>query len=127
MDIKINDPINIIFNAIEIDEHIPSIKFNILIKVNKFSYSAEVNSQLWIECECFDGFINNMKTDDIAVLKDMNGFFELILNPAQGWIEWSCGKEGLDGYITLIKGREKLTNESRNALYEAFNDYPRWW
>ncbi|MEW5292010.1 hypothetical protein ABW286_23015 [Erwinia papayae] len=127
MDIEINKPINIILDVIDLDEHIPSMKFNVLIKVNKFSYSAEINSKLWIECAIFDEFIRNMKDDNVAILKDMNGFFELILNPTQNWLEWSCGKEDLDGYITSIKGREQLIDESKHALYEAFNDYPKWW
>ncbi|MBD2786473.1 hypothetical protein ID858_16495 [Xenorhabdus sp. DI] len=127
MDIEINSPINIALEVIELDEHIPSMKFNLAIRVNKFGYSSNVNSQLWVECQCFDAFVDNMRRGDIALLKDMNGSFELLLNPAQNWLEWSCAKEDLDGYVTLAKGREKLTDESKRALYEAFNDYPKWW
>ncbi|MDE1479834.1 hypothetical protein KKI90_19330 [Xenorhabdus bovienii] len=127
MDIEINSPVNITLDVIELDEHIPSMKCNVMIKVEKFGYRSDVNLQPWIECQCFDNFINNMRGDNIAVLKDMNNFFELIINPVQGWLEWSCAKEDLDGYITLAKGREKLTDESKRALYEAFNDYPKWW
>ncbi len=127
MDIEINDPINIILDVVELDEHIPSMKIDITIRVKKFNYSSDVNSQLWIECECFDKFIDNMRRDDLALLKDMNGVFELRLNPSQGWLEWSCVKEDLDGYITSAKGREKLTDESKRALYDAFNGYPKWW
>jgi hypothetical protein len=127
LDIEINDPINIILDVVELDEHIPSMKVDITIRVNKFNYSSDVNSQLWIECECFDKFIDNMRRDDLALLKDMNGVFELRLNPSQGWLEWSCAKEDLDGSITSAKGREKLTDESKRALYDAFNGYPKWW
>ncbi|MGQ8775936.1 hypothetical protein ACUTQ5_16295 [Serratia sp. NA_112.1] len=127
MDIEISCPISITLDVIELDEHIPSMKFNVSILVKKFGYSTEVNSQLWVECQCFDEFINSIRQDNTAVLKDINGFFELLLNPAQGWLEWSCAKEDLDGYITLAKGREKLTDESKYALYRAFNDYPKWW
>ncbi|WJV55550.1 hypothetical protein PCO85_09265 [Prodigiosinella aquatilis] len=127
MDIEIHDPVNITLDVIELDEHIPSMKFDVTIHVRKFGYSADVNSQIWIECQCFDVFIDSMRVGDVAVLKDMNGLFELLLNPAYGWLEWSCEKEDLDGYITSVKGREKLTEGSGKALYEAFNDYPKWW
>jgi hypothetical protein len=53
--------------------------------------------------------------------------FELILNPVLGWLEWSCSKEDLHGYVTVSKGREKLTDEAKSAIYVAFNNYPKWW
>lgn len=127
MDIEINDPVNITLDVIELDEHIPSMKLDVTIHVRKFGYSANVNSQIWIECQCFDAFIDSVRVGDVAVLKDINGLFELLLNPEHGWLEWLCEKEDLDGYITSAKGRERLTDESTRALYEAFNDYPKWW
>ncbi|MBO1502270.1 hypothetical protein JKX24_12710 [Serratia proteamaculans] len=127
MDIEITSPINITLDVIELDEQIPSLKFNLAIQVNKFSYSLSVSSQPWLECQCFDEFIDSIRNDDIAHLKDMNGCFELILNPVLGWFEWSCAKEDLDGYVTVSKGREKLTAEAKSAIYAAFNNYPKWW
>ncbi|MGB8663245.1 MAG: hypothetical protein WCD24_00550 [Serratia inhibens] len=127
MDIEITSPISITLDVIELDEHIPSLKFNLAIQVNKFNYSLSVASQLWLECQCFDEFIDNIRNEDIAHLKDMNGGFELILNPVLGWLEWSCAKEDLDGYVTVSKGREKLTDEEKSAIYAAFNNYPKWW
>ncbi|MBI6138016.1 hypothetical protein [Serratia plymuthica] len=127
MDIEITSPINITLDVIELDEHIPSLKFNLAIQVNKFNYSLSVTSQLWLECQCFDEFIDNIRNEDIAHLKDMNGGFELILNPVLGWLEWSCAKEDLDGNVTVSKGREKLTDEAKSAIYAAFNNYPKWW
>ncbi|MFA3761851.1 hypothetical protein V1951_12125 [Yersinia sp. 2544 StPb PI] len=127
MDIEITSPINITLDVIELDEHIPSLKFNLAIQVDKFSYSLNVSSQVWLECQCFDEFIDNIRNDDIAHLKDMNGCFELIVNPVLGWLEWSCAKEDLHGYTTVSKGREKLTDDAKSAIYAAFNDYPKWW
>ncbi|ATM95621.1 Uncharacterised protein [Yersinia frederiksenii] len=127
MDIEITSPISIALDVIELDEHIPSLKFNLVIQVNKFSYSLKVSTQAWLECKCFDAFIDNMRNDDIAHLKDMNGCFELILNPVLGWLEWSCAKEDLHGYVSVSKGREKLTDEAKSAIYTAFNNYPKWW
>lgn len=127
MDIEINIPINITLDVIELDEHIPSMKLNIMIRVSKFGYSSSVNTQSWIECQFFDAFVDSMRRGDIALLKDMNGSFKFLLNPSEGWLEWSSEKEDLDGYITSAKGREKLTEESKQALYEAFDNYPKWW
>ncbi len=127
MDIEISSPINITLDVVELDEHVPSLNFSITIRVKKFNYNSEINSQLWIEYQCFDEFIDSMRRSDTAVLKDMNGFFELRVNSVQGWLEWSCTREDLEGNITLAQGKEKLTDQSKRALYEAFNDYPKWW
>ncbi|TDB59474.1 hypothetical protein [Photorhabdus khanii] len=127
MDIEVNSPINITLDMMEVDEHLPSIKFDIMIRVKKFSYSLEANSQVWVECQVFDMFIDSIRKDNIATLSDMNGLFELKLDPVQGCLKWSCSKEDLDSYITLAKGEEKLTDELKWLLYKAFNDYPRWW
>ncbi|EGB0711122.1 hypothetical protein H6X95_004067 [Salmonella enterica] len=127
MDIQISSPINITLDVVELDEHVPSLKFNITIQVKKFNYSSEVNSQLWIECQCFDAFIDSMRRSDIAVLKDMNGSFELRVNSVQGCLEWLCAREDLEGNIISVQGKEKLTDQSKYILYEAFNNYPKWW
>ncbi|MBS3047340.1 hypothetical protein [Enterobacter mori] len=127
MDIEINSPINIILDVVELDENIPSIKFSVTIRIRKLCYSCEVNSQFWIVCQEFDRFIDNMKRGDVAILKDMNHFFELRVFSSQGWLEWSCGKEDLEGNVTAFQGKEKLTEESTRTIYEAFNDYPKWW
>ncbi|PKE28806.1 hypothetical protein CWS43_20675 [Rahnella sp. AA] len=127
MDIEITSPANITLDVIEIDEHVPSLKFNVMIKINKFNFSVDACSHAWIECQHIDEFIENMRNSELALLKDMNGCFELLLNPSLGWLEWSCAKEDLDGYITLCKGREKLTEEAKSAIYTAFINYPKWW
>lgn len=127
MDIEITKPINIALDVVELDDHIPSMKFNLTVNVKKFGYSSVTNAQVWIECKCIDEFINNIRDGNTAILKDMNGSFELLLNSHQGWLEWLCAKEDLEGYVTESKGREKLTDESKFAIYTAFNDYPRWW
>ena len=127
MDIEITNPINLTLDVVELDEHIPSMRFNLTVQVKKFGYSSMINAQLWIECRYIDDFINKLQDGNTALLNDMNGCFELLLNPSQSLLEWSCAKEDLEGYVTVSKGREKLTDESLNAIYTAFNDYPKWW
>lgn len=127
MDIEITNPINISLDVIELDEHVSSLKFDVVIGVRKYNYSSDVSTQLWVECSCIDEFILDMRNDRRAVLQDMSGYFELIVNPALGWLEWSCAKEDLDGCVTVSKGREILSDSSLSAIYAAFNDYPKWW
>lgn len=127
MDIEITNPIGIKLDVIELDEHVPSLKFSVIITVKKFGYKAEVSSQFWIECQCFDEFISCMKSDRLASLKDMNDSFELVLDPINGQLNWSCMKEDINGGISISKGSENLDGTARQSICNAFNDYPRWW
>lgn len=127
MDIKITNPINIMLDVVELDAHLPSLKFSITIRVRKFNYTSETQAQLWIECQCFDNFIENMQKGEAAVLKDMNNLFELRVDSTECCLEWSCTREDLDGNAASSQGKEKLTHQAMRMLYDAFNNYPRWW
>lgn len=127
MDIEITNPINITFELIEIDEHIPSLNFDVTIIVKKFGYNSEVHFQTWIECHIFDEFLNCLSRDAIACLKDMNNCFELVLNPMIGTFEWSCKKEDFNGGIIFSKGGEKLNPDDKGLIYRAFSGFPKWW
>ena len=128
MDIEIDNPIYMTLDVMELDEHLPSMKFNVHIQAKKFGgYKLDINALAWIECQCFDDFIIKMQKGEVALLKDMNSNFELQIDPIRGCIEWYLLKEDLDGYITSAKGCEKLTDESKSAFYDAFNNYPKWW
>ncbi|MFO3905230.1 hypothetical protein AAHD62_11985 [Enterobacter hormaechei] len=127
MDIEITSPVNIMLDVVELDEHIPSMKFNITIRVRKFNFTSEAQSQLWIECRCFDQFIEIMQKGETAVFKDMNGFFELRVDSIECCLGWSCAREDLEGNVASSQGKEKLTQQTMHMLYDAFNNYPRWW
>ncbi|EEW1923084.1 hypothetical protein KZW42_003983 [Escherichia coli] len=127
MDIEITNPVNIKLDVIEFDEHVPSLKFSVSISVEKFGYKAEVNTHFWIECQCFDKFVSCMNCGELAILKDMNDSFELILNPVAGVLNWSCMKEDINDGISLSKGSEKLDDAAKQSILRAFNDYPKWW
>ncbi|MDO2949114.1 hypothetical protein [Aeromonas simiae] len=127
MDIEISNPINIKFELIEVDDHLPSMKFNVSIIVKKFSYSSEVHSKVWIECHTFDDFMSGLGQGGVACLKDINNSFELILNPIVKSLEWSCIKEDCNGGMVSLKGCERLDDDSKASIYKAFNDYPKWW
>ncbi|OKB73136.1 hypothetical protein [Escherichia coli] len=111
MDIEITNPVNIKLDVIEFDEHVPSLKFSVSISVEKFGYKAEVNTHFWIECQCFDKFVSCMNCGELAILKDMNDSFELILNPVAGVLNWSCMKE--DAYF---HERRSLNNFHRDRV-----------
>ncbi|MER1976543.1 hypothetical protein [Pseudocitrobacter faecalis] len=127
MDIEITNPVNIKLDVIELDEHVPSLKFRVSISVEKFGYKAEVNAHFWIECQCFDQFVSCMNCGKLAILKDMNDSFELVLNPVAGELNWSCMKEDINGGIAISKGSEKLDDAASQSISRAFNDYPKWW
>jgi hypothetical protein len=128
VDIEIDNPIHMTLDVIELDDHLPSMKFSVHMQVEKFGgYNLNINALVWIECQSFDNFVINMRKGEVALLRDMNSNFELQIDPFRGCIEWSLLKEALDGYSTSARGCEKLTDESKRAFYDAFNNYPKWW
>ena len=128
MDIEITNPIHMTLDVMELDEHLPSMKFNVHIQVEKFGgYKLDIKASVWIECRFFDDFIISMRKGEAALIRDMNSNFELQIDPSRERIEWSLLKEDLDGYSTSVKGYEQLTDESKHAFYDAFNNYPKWW
>lgn len=127
MDIKIVSPVDIEFNVIDFDSHLPSLQFKVIIQVNKFDYSMTSICSPWFECNSFDNFISAFVNGEVARLGSMDSCFELIINPTFGWLEWVCAKEGVDGESIINKGREKLTKEDASTICRLFNDYPKWW
>ncbi|MBL0608680.1 hypothetical protein JD508_00070 [Aeromonas jandaei] len=127
MDIEIKNPIKITFELIGIDEHIPSLNFDVTIIVKKFGYSSEVHFQIWIECHFFDEFVRCLGRDKIACLKDMNNCFALVLDLAIGKFEWSCAKDDVNGCIISSKGSEKLNSDNKEEICMAFRSFPKWW
>lgn len=127
MDIKITSPVSIFFDATEIDKHVPSIQFAVTIKVQEFNYSLDISSCIWVDCKCFDEFVDAMRNEKPAELVSMNGRFKLKLDPASNMLEWLCSKETLDGCITYAQGSKKTRSDLQRAIAKAFIEYPKWW
>lgn len=127
MKIEISNPINVVFDVVDVDEHLPSVQFQVRIKVTKFAYDLCSTSCFWIECHVFDTFVYNMSKNECAVLKDINGLFEIIIDPKKNIMKWMMKKEDLDGNLSVAQGIEKLMPDMRSLIFNLFSSYPKWW
>lgn len=125
MDIEIKDPIEISMDVLEIDEHLPSMKFTIIINVRETYYSMAISSEIWVECSVFDAFVNSLKRKNKATLIDMDNLFQLVIEPTQ--LAWCCSKINLDGRLIQGLGEASLTNDIQQKILDVFEDYPKWW
>ncbi|SES63180.1 hypothetical protein [Thorsellia anophelis] len=127
MDIIIKQPIHIAFETIEFDNHLPSVKFNILIRIDKFTYSCNIKTALWFECEQLDEFMVLLNKRQLASIRDMSNDFQLVLDPKSHTLKWLFRGDNVDSSIMNVSGSEKLTLDMYSHIYEAFNHYPKWW
>ena len=69
------DPIKIIFNEIEIDDYLPSIKFKIDINIQQFTHLLAYSGEIWIECSVWDRFSKGLNEGKNTILNDMDDTF----------------------------------------------------
>lgn len=86
MSIKINHPIKIMFDEIEIDNYLPSIKFNIDINMKNFNHLLIYSGEIWIDCHVWEQFSKNLSSEESAVLTDMNDSFFINIIKTHGSI-----------------------------------------
>lgn len=127
MDIEISNPVRVLFDLQEADDHLPSVKFVVSLISSKFGFDLNVSMVVWIECQCFDDFVKNLGAGRMACLFDIENNFRLEIDSNAGLLEWSFGKEGLNGGNVMSSGKELLTDDARGAIYNSFSSYPKWW
>ncbi|MBK0415308.1 hypothetical protein JD974_12915 [Chromobacterium haemolyticum] len=59
MDIEISTPVRVLLDLQEADDHLPSVKFVVPLISSKFGFDLNANMAMWIECQCFDGFVKS--------------------------------------------------------------------
>jgi hypothetical protein len=127
MKIEVSNPINVIMDVVDFDDHLPSVQFQVSIKVKRFTYELCTSSCLWFECKVFDDFVQEMQKNECAVLRDIDENFEIIIDPKNDILKWLMKKEDLDGNISLYQGIENLMPDIRPLIYSIFSSYPKWW
>jgi hypothetical protein len=71
MSIKLNYPIDMIFEELEFNDCLPSIKFRIGVNVNKFNHNLNYSGELWIDCNVLDFFIKNLNKGKNSILNEV--------------------------------------------------------
>ncbi|MDF7666468.1 hypothetical protein PT273_01150 [Orbaceae bacterium ESL0727] len=130
MSLQLEKPIKISFEEIEIDDHIPSIKFSFITDVEQFSNFLQYKGDLWIDCSVWDQFVNDLITlKDIAVLNDMDEMFFIKIEKTKGIIEfcWSVTRQSISNDIIQSSYKTVISEDIFNHIKTQFVDYPKWW
>lgn len=129
MSIKINHPIKIMFDEIEIDNYLPSIKFNIDINMKNFNHLLIYSGEIWIDCHVWERFSKNLSSEESAVLTDMNDSFFINIIKTHGSIvfTWSIKRQDRDGNVMSAGYSSKIIDDTYAIIKKEFINYPKWW
>lgn len=127
MDIIINHPIKIFMETIEVDDHLPSLKFNIKFFINKYDFNAALECNFWVECIVFDSFIKNLQSSKLAILHDFDHNMKLEINATQKKMYWFCMKDDLNRNVVKFEGKEQISLDEQKEVLNQFQAYPKWW
>ncbi|MGS1010523.1 hypothetical protein [Achromobacter anxifer] len=114
-------------DVIEFDEKIPSIKIAVNLAVEKFGRSVSVNMTCWVECAVFDLFIDSLKNDKTASIKDMSDEFFISVDVERNGFVWSCSSADFNGNVMKAEGEESLADDAKGMILTAFESFPKWW
>jgi len=131
MEVKIDRPFHLKLNVIATDEHVPSMKADVSVRVQQFGYSLEYHGSLWFECACWDEFVSDLSRIDKtqAKLTDMDGGFVLSLGACSGKpeVSWEMKKIAMDGSVTTAVCRFLADPDTLAHVKRQFTEFPRWW
>lgn len=129
MSIKLDYPIKIIFDEVEIDEYLPSIKFRINIKIKQFTQLLAYDGDVWVDCNVWDEFSKGLKDRGSALLNDMDDIFIIKIIKSNGFIEfiWSIKREDLNGNVMSACYRSRISDDVYSVIRNEFLNYPKWW
>ncbi|WP_294965709.1 hypothetical protein [uncultured Gilliamella sp.] len=129
MSINLNHPIKIIFNEIEIDHYLPSIKFKIDLHVKQFTHFLAYSGEIWIDCNNWDQFSKALSEGGDAILNDMDNSFFIHIIKTNGSIvfTWSINRQDPDGNVMSAGYSSNITDDAYAVIRNEFIDYPKWW
>lgn len=129
MSINLNHPMKIIFDEIEIDDYLPSIKFKIDINMKQFTHLLVYSGELWFDCNIWDQFSKELREGENAILNDMDDSFFIKIIKVNEFREftWSIKRQDPDGNIMMANYSGKITDDVYSIIRNEFINYPKWW
>ncbi|QET05839.1 MULTISPECIES: hypothetical protein [Cupriavidus] len=103
MQVTIDKPFQLELDVIATDEHVPSMKMDVVVRVQQFRHSLEYRGSMWFEYSCWETFVSSLNDGEArtATLTDMDACLVLALDTSGGAPE-ICGdfkSVALDGSI----------------------------
>lgn len=133
--VKINKPINIAFEILEIEDRFPSIKMavslNILHSTGHISYKA---GNVWFECSRWDEFALSLNKVDIeksskVLLESMSENFLLRISTENNKVAFGVKiiEANSNGGLSEINFSSSIDDDVLGSLKEAFSSLDKWW
>ena len=131
MEIKIEKPFCLYLDVAETDEHVPSMRMQVVIAVQQFGHSLEYRGNVWFDCSVWDTFVTGLNGvgEGVAQLVDMGGHFTLWLGAVSGTpvISWEMRKAGVTGAVATASFRSPIDEDTLAHVKNQFTQFDRWW
>ncbi|WP_316894270.1 hypothetical protein [Ralstonia mannitolilytica] len=131
MEINIEKPFRLHLDVVETDEHVPSMRAQVIIEVRQFGHSLEYRGSLWFDCAVWDAFSERLNSigEEQAVLVDMGNHFALRLNAIDGQpkIVWEMKKVDVTGGIATATFQSPIDEDTLAHVKNQFMHFVRWW
>jgi hypothetical protein len=131
MEIKLEKPFRLKLDVAETDEHVPSMRMQVLIEVQQFGHSLEYRGTVWFDCSVWDTFVAglNLIREEGTELVDMGGHFTLWLGTVFGkpTISWEMKKADVTGAVATAAFRSSVDEDTLVHVRDQFMQFERWW
>ncbi|KWZ31274.1 hypothetical protein [Burkholderia anthina] len=128
MEIKIEKPFRLHLDVVEADEHVPSMRMQVVIDVQQFGHRLEYRGSAWFDCSVWDTFVSDIGGGE-AELVDMGGHFTLRLGEVseKPEISWEMKKADVTGAIATAAFRAPIDEDALAHVKDQFMQFDRWW
>lgn len=132
MKIKIEKPLLLHLDLVEIDERTPSMEMKVAVDIDQFGHRLEYRGCVWLECSVWDAFVVGLKSlgETPARLVDMEHYFTFSLEALSKETElsWEMKKVGLVSEdVTEASFRSKIDEDTLAHIRAQFIQFQRWW
>ena len=132
MKIEFEQPIGLLLEVIETDEHVPSMRVNVRIVVAQFQHTSKYEGTFWIECPTWDNFVKSLHGpfEDAVALRDISGCFVIALQKIDGHLTftWGFAKADVGGNRQMkITFTSAIDDDVLSRIRNEFLEFPAWW
>jgi hypothetical protein len=131
MEINIEKPLRLCLDVVEVDEHVPSIRMQVMVEVQQFEHRLEYRGNVWFDCSVWNRFLTGLNNIDErgTELIDMAGHFTLWLGAESGrtTILWRMKKKDTTGAIATADFRASIDEDAFAHVKSQFMQFERWW
>ncbi|QDD66907.1 hypothetical protein EJD96_23450 [Herbaspirillum seropedicae] len=126
--IIIDQPLDMRMEVLEVDEHVPAIKMDIVLNIIQFQHEIRYRGAVWFQGQNWSDFISKLEqADGEASLTDMSDIFSLkiIHGIGSGSLVWKFRKEAVDASVG--EAGFSYASININPLVQGFLSFYRWW